>query len=567
MEGINKKYNIELEVLTPLSIGAGSEKDWVRGVDFIVDGGLLYRLNMKKMLLNGIHPDELASYFTTKNEKGIKSKLAGKLEQVSDVAMPFPAETDNDVKAFVKNQLSGNPLLAGSSLKGSLRSVLFEYLGGSSQDGREVFGSAVKGDEFMRFIKIADSEFLSTELVNTKIFNLQNNGEWVGGWKHGEQKTSVNFKAEGFNTVYECIVPGQKSVSSIMMSEKQFSKISNHVNRNEKFAVLKNDITFLFSIINSHTKAFLMKEKKFFLQYETDKTDLIVKGIDDILNSIPDDNSYCILRMSAGSGFHSITGDWQFNDFSINGIDTSKKVSRGLLNGKKSSKSRKIAIFNDRFFLPGFIKMRSITDDELKKVEFERNAEIQRKESERQAKIEEARQLHFFAQKAEEERKARQLHYNNLVQNATNLYNDGKIEAANEICKQADSLFPENTAHQTLKSLIFGKLNEIEFVRKQRESEERAQQERIAKNAVPLADKISNASKIGTLLGNVETWLKYGNKFSDSDLQALFEKIKAIASSLKGKDLKNFKDFKSWNKTIALVGENTAKKWFDELTK
>ena len=31
MEGVNKKYNLEIEVLTPLSIGAGAEKDWVRG--------------------------------------------------------------------------------------------------------------------------------------------------------------------------------------------------------------------------------------------------------------------------------------------------------------------------------------------------------------------------------------------------------------------------------------------------------------------------------------------------------------------------------------------------------
>ena len=32
MEGINKKYNIKLEILTQLSIGAGAEKDWVRAL-------------------------------------------------------------------------------------------------------------------------------------------------------------------------------------------------------------------------------------------------------------------------------------------------------------------------------------------------------------------------------------------------------------------------------------------------------------------------------------------------------------------------------------------------------
>ena len=69
MEGINKKYNIELEILTPLSIGAGAEKDWVRGVDFVVDKGILYKLNLKKMVANGINPNELTSFFATKNDK------------------------------------------------------------------------------------------------------------------------------------------------------------------------------------------------------------------------------------------------------------------------------------------------------------------------------------------------------------------------------------------------------------------------------------------------------------------------------------------------------------------
>ena len=34
MDVLNKKYDIKIEVLTPLSIGAGAEKDWVCGVDF-----------------------------------------------------------------------------------------------------------------------------------------------------------------------------------------------------------------------------------------------------------------------------------------------------------------------------------------------------------------------------------------------------------------------------------------------------------------------------------------------------------------------------------------------------
>ena len=229
MEGINKKYNLEIEVLTPLSIGAGQEKDWVRGVDFVVDKGTLYKLNLKKMIANGIDVNELTSYFASKDEEGLKSKLAGKLDDVSDFSIPFPAETDNDVKSFVKNQLNGCPILTGSSLKGAIRSVLFQYLGGKTKDGKEVFGSSADGDEFMRFIKISDAEFDKTELVNTKIFNLRGNGNnWQGGWKHqqtnreGNSFTDGHFKSIGFNTLYESLMPRQKGYASLMMSEKTF---------------------------------------------------------------------------------------------------------------------------------------------------------------------------------------------------------------------------------------------------------------------------------------------------------------------------------------------------------
>ena len=41
------------------------------------------------------------------------------------------------------------------------------------------------GTDFMRFIRIADIEMPSTELVNSKIFNLWKDRDgWNGGWKH-----------------------------------------------------------------------------------------------------------------------------------------------------------------------------------------------------------------------------------------------------------------------------------------------------------------------------------------------------------------------------------------------
>lgn len=604
MDGINNKHNIEIEVLTPLSIGAGQEKDWVRGVDFVVDNSRLYKLNLKKIVASGVNVEDLSTFFANKDESGLKSKFVGKLDEVSDFSMPYPANTENDVKVFVKNQLSNNPILTGSSLKGSIRSILFDYLGGDSKDGKEIFGSPVKGDEFMRFIKILDAEFDNTELVNTKIFNLQGGGKnWRGGWKKEQFKTDSRFSSTGFNTIYECLVPQQRGFSSILFSENRFSNFgetyySNEIiklnieldkvkdkNLNKQKSIEKQikDLTLLsnlvedkqrvfdlkdfFAIINNHTKKYLDKERFFFKKYSTDKTDEIVESIDRLLNQIPEDNSYCIMKMSAGSGFHSITGDWQLNDYSIDGLDTSKKVSRGLLEGKKSAKSRKIAICNGTLSLMGFVKLRPVSDEEIKKAEEERIYKLQHAEEIRQAQLaaeiirqEQERQ----AAKEYEERVAK---YKSLVEKATTLYNEDNINEAKTLCDEAERMFPQMTLHLSLKTLIEGKHRQKEFENQQKVKAEIEQQERAAKNAIPLKDKITNATRIGTLCGNVETWLKYGNKFSEDDKAAFFDKLKEISQTLKSKDLKAFKDFKSWKKTVDLFGEDVAKEWFVKLTK
>ena len=111
--------------------------------------------------------------------------------------------------------MNDKPVLVGSSLKGAIRSVLFKKLDAKSKDGKEVFGSSLVGDEFMRFVKVADAEFQDTTLLNTKIFNLQKKAGWIGGWKHGQQETGSDFRPTGFNTIYECLIPGSVSYSSI----------------------------------------------------------------------------------------------------------------------------------------------------------------------------------------------------------------------------------------------------------------------------------------------------------------------------------------------------------------
>lgn len=556
MDGINKKYNLEIEVLTPLSIGAGQEKDWTRGIDFVVNNGSLYKLNLKKMLREGVNPDELSSYFATKNELGLIRKFAGRLEAVSDAIIPLPIQSDNDVKAFVKNQLNGEPVLTGSSLKGAIRSVLFQYLGGDSKDGREVFGSPTDGDEFMRFIKISDAEFDETSLVNTKIFNLRKvNNEWLGGWKdtrivkkenatYSETFTNKDYNSVGFNTLYECLMPQQKGHMAIMMASSIYDKYESekkrhHIKAEKKSPILHEDISTLFCIINKHTEEYLLKEKDFFETYATNKTDVIIRSIDSLLDQIPSDNSYCVLKMSAGSGFHSITGDWQFKDYSINGLDTSRKVSRGLFNEDKSAKSRKIADWDNNLSLMGFVKL---TPDDVVRKHEEQEAQAQR------------------------EQEARQAQYNAAIAEVKQLIDAEQYEMALDKFQSASALFPKGKQSEIDADLLKEKVASFQEKRaveqNQREEAERRRQE----NAIPLSEKIAKAQKIPTLCGNVKTWMKQNgvDSLDDDNLQVIFDKVKDIVSQMKPKDQAKLsglgKDVES------LVGTNTASRWFHEIT-
>ena len=201
MEPINKKYTVTAQVLTPLSIGQGSEKDWVYGVDFLTaeddDEQLwMYHLNIAKMIEVGVDVNRISSLFANGRPQEIKQLVGKKLSQVSDFQMRLPingtAGLANPIKSFLRNPLTNRPVLAGSSLKGAIRSILFSLLRDNERDNASVFGEMKNGSDFMRFIRIGDFEFEKTCLVNTKIYNLHQEGrEWEGGWKHSANNTNT----------------------------------------------------------------------------------------------------------------------------------------------------------------------------------------------------------------------------------------------------------------------------------------------------------------------------------------------------------------------------------------
>lgn len=372
-ELINQKYRIKSTVLSPLSIGQGEEKDWIEGIDYIREDNVLYHLDLRMMADAGIPMSEISALFASNRIEDIKKLLISKLDDVHDFSMDMPISSANPIKSFYFNPIVGKYTLFGSSLKGAIRSCLFHHF--TDEEGAAelkqiqglddyVFGKMKDGSDYMRFIRIGDFEFDNTVLVNSKIYNLHcdDGNKWIGGWKHKGGKgseTDTRYKPLGFNTIYECLEPGESSEGFIMISPILFSKIGSSGNFIEKKRRIMKDtpIYQLFSIINASTQEYLEKEIHFFEKYrEGERSDEILESLEH-LKSLVDSfiksgSKECIIKMAAGTGFHSITGDWQYGDYSDTGFHSSGKNS-----GKQKYKSRKIASYNNRLTPMGFLQL------------------------------------------------------------------------------------------------------------------------------------------------------------------------------------------------------------------
>lgn len=594
MDGINKKYGIVLETLTPLAIGAGAEKDWMEGMDYVVKDGYLYRLNLPKMAQEGLNLSLLTTYFERKDSKGLLQLIGNKLDKVSDFKMPMPCETANDVKSFVKNQLTGKPIVPGSSIKGAIRSILLENFTRNvpSEMKTAEMKAADKedGTNFMRFVKLGDFEFDHTELVNTKIFNLHQDGsEWIGGWKHRKNNTTTEFRANGFNTVYEVVAPQMQGIGYLMLTEDGFKKLPGVQSyAEEKGKTLANAPTALFKIINDHTRAYLVKEQEFFKKYTADNRDYILDNISELLNDVEQaqkDNSYCIFKMAAGSGFHSITGDWQFDDYSIDEVDTSKKISRGLHNGKKSSKSRKIAISGDgkTFSLMGFVKMSVMTAGQAAEIDENRREKIRQQEikaEERKQAAEDARKQAEIERLQKEAEAKRQREYEVAIKKAEenfaaiNQEDLQALENALTLFKDAAEIQPQEALD--LHSTRIEEIERLIVVATDKSAQDDATQAFIkAGLAVLDAKNAMDEYKVKAfkqVQNNVKSWLKKSHNTtlpSEQDQYLVRTLCRLATSSDNKKERESFVDFSSpvWKEITGWCGAERAKAIFDSVAR
>lgn len=594
---INQKYYIKLTAITPLSVGAGNEEEWVKCVDYVIKDNKVYVLDLRKIAEYGFDILKLTNYFLNSDHKGIISMLGNKVDEVSLRIFDLPCSTDNNIKAMSRSQLHDVPVVPGSSLKGTLRSILFSHLRTDERAEKDVFGKMNDGTEFMRFIRVSDIEVQSSKLFNTKIFNLHGYGnEWEGGWKHAlREGTSNVFRPTGFNTLYECLSPGDCGIGSLMMSPKLFDILLNNVDRvtyvQEKREIVGGGLAKLFAIINKHTRNYLLKEKAFFEKYPAERSEEILDCICRLIGMIPNDNSTCLLKMSAGVGFHSITGDWQYDDYSATGTDSRS--------GKKKYKSRKIADTPRGLTLMGFVMLSSSSSSEYKK-------NMLRIESVCSERLQPSINRNAAEMAAEEQRRIAEIKlredYDALIEEAETLESSGNYIDAIGKAYEARSLYPLGNKHSVLIARCTPKAEIQKVIQEEKQRIDKyisfangfienalwndalgqlAQAKELAehidykinviselvdfcnkkkgeKDSEPLSEILKGKTSIGNIAGTTKKW-RNKNEFTQVELDVLVSCIKALpAKEQKNLDKKK-KDF------VKAIGDDWTDKLYDKL--
>lgn len=287
------------------------------------------------------------------------------LENISEIIYDNCTDISSEIKSFIRDGM-GRAFIPGSSIKGAIRSVLFNYVYSNHQQDiangnpRNYINVAL-GDfdrSIMRFIKPYDVYGIDDYLTisNVELYNV----------RHPQNNIKSENKEIGITI--ECIYPFDDIIEfdfTIKIAEPFLEIIKNKYKcdtgipkyKDEVFKNSKNEtIRHLFNIINEYTRRHIQKEIDFFDKYThlKDIHNNIISKLKYLQKRTVNNNRSCILRMSYGSGFHGITGDWQFDEHFIDDIRRERGKSVAYYNNRKTAKSRRII---DNEYLLGFVEL------------------------------------------------------------------------------------------------------------------------------------------------------------------------------------------------------------------
>ncbi len=378
----NVRIPLHLKTITPVHIGSGKtlelSKDVLKEKEsntyYIVDWDALTRqldLDALKRIASALQSTSAQYHMKIFKENNCLIPIGKNL---------YGRDFKLQLKTTPPYEEGRYPIIPGSSLKGALRTLLmvhFDSKFSSLSDAiKNILKKTLKRETFdkkhsnsnidnkvigtfehalTRFLQLSDFYFHQTSWWSTRIIGA------TGGWKEQFKNTyNKKFIPHKFATAYECIDQEQEAygyISIVPPREYTHSNykytLDDHPLKHGKTA--KEFVQALLDYTRDWMDKYLKREIAFFKDSRFDNVehiDKIIKSLNELKNR-NEKSTGALLRLGQGTGFHAMTGDWQYDDH-LWPVDNHK--------GKVRFKTRKIAFTksdNDEYtFYPmGFVEI------------------------------------------------------------------------------------------------------------------------------------------------------------------------------------------------------------------
>lgn len=353
---INKPFR--LKILSPIHIGSGNLL--TKNTDFFIEEDKIFKI-APKTIFKILGKEKLDWWLKSiENNQSILPTLKKHSEfNLNNDSYEIINSCDNlknEIFEFIRNQFSQNPIIPGSSIKGSLRTaLLYKKL----KDEKIVLNNKTEFDN-LRFV---EKKYASNALdykVNFDIFKYIQ----ISDIEVERSNLSIT-KFLLLNERNSRIIKDFNKSSTVEVLEGDY-ELNGSIRINSKFWDNKLSIRSFDELVQSVNNFTKIRLEKLLESTQFDLDDGFLDQLigDDIITFITAlynefSNNSIILRVGKGSGWDFMTGAWlKDNVESDNYWDTAKKFLR-----KKGyedfpfPKTNIICERKNRSILPGFVKL------------------------------------------------------------------------------------------------------------------------------------------------------------------------------------------------------------------
>lgn len=317
---MNKNYSVNIKILSPTHIGAGVEKNWQRGADFVHAHSNIYILDQRKVWLDlddkqqSCYLNFMGSGKLTEIERMLIDELD--LKEVASHIFEYGGKfREKEIKTLIRDG-NDDAYIPGSSIKGAMSSAIFHLLYEgvnkpqhySEHTSKELLGTFDRA--LGRYLRPYDSTPLPTEINDIDLYNLYGRGiNWSGDFKQNFRIVAETFKPDTEGVFRLSLAD---DLAAFVKAQRGDTALPTYYHN----VFGHNPLETLFKIINNYTRTHIQRELAYFKTYnDHDDIELVIEQLDDLLKDIDKiGTSSCILRLAYGNGFHGITGDYRFKD-------------------------------------------------------------------------------------------------------------------------------------------------------------------------------------------------------------------------------------------------------------